>query len=213
MWCLLLLIHLTEVLIFCSKLKEGIGQGIILNKKVRKKGFPLFCSKGQFMSFLFASVSSVGERALYQNSMLSCKMFSEGLVLTLSPKLIRRCKRIQTSIGQTSERLYYVCNVGMVEVIHKFIFTWQCGARVSILWSECHWLGPIGVVTLWEPKSDVVTYMSLFLCPILGLAGSWKRTADKIKTRSGVFLQGCRKLYKCSCFTLSPRYILALTWV
>jgi hypothetical protein len=87
MRCLLLLIHLTEVLIFCSKLKEGIGQGINLNKKVRKKGFPLFCSKGQFMSFLFASVCSVGERALYQNSMLSCKMFSEGLVLTLSPKL------------------------------------------------------------------------------------------------------------------------------
>ncbi len=105
MRCLMQLIRLTEVLIFCSKLKEGIGQGINVNKKVRKKGFPLFCSKGQFMSFLFASVCSVGERALYQNSMLSCKMFSEGLVLTLSPKLILCCKRIQTSIGQTSECL------------------------------------------------------------------------------------------------------------
>jgi len=47
---------------FCSKLKEGIGQGINVNKKGRKKGYPLFCSKGQFMSFLFASVCSVGER-------------------------------------------------------------------------------------------------------------------------------------------------------
>ncbi len=133
-----------------------------------------------------------------KGSMLSCKMSSEGLVLTLSPKLILCCKRIQTSIGQTSERLWYVCNIGMVEVIRKFIFTWQCVTRV---WSECHLLGPIGV-TLWEPKSDVVTYMSLFLCSILGLAGSWKRTAHKMKTRSGVFLQGCRKLYKCICFAL-----------
>ncbi len=82
-----------------------------MNKKVRKKGFLLFCSKGRFMSFLFASVCSVGERALYQNSMLSCKMFSEGLVLTLSPKLILCCKRIQTSIGHKHLNVYDMCAI------------------------------------------------------------------------------------------------------